>query len=147
APGVGYEAFGREIRAPVVPPGQAVAAEQELAGNARRRQLETRARHIRRRVGERLPDRYGGRLRGQVRDLVPGGERRGLGGAVDMHQAFGRAVAQDLPYRARVDRLAAEQQVADAAERAGGLARHLVEQRGGEEEGGHTPGGQAPRQG
>ena len=55
--GVGDEALGGELRTPQVAPGQAGAADVDLAGNADRRRLEPAVQEVDGEVGDRPADR------------------------------------------------------------------------------------------
>ena len=146
APRVGHEALGGELRPAPVAARQALAADQQLAGGTARRQAQRRIGDVDLRPGDGAADRHGDRAVRHRGRPVAERDDRALGRPVGVDQLGRRVLAQGVAHRGSVGRLAAEEQVAEAAKGAGRLAGHPVEQRGGEEEGGDPLRGEGVRQ-
>ncbi len=144
--GLGHEGEGRGRGTPAVPEGQAVAADDQLSGDADRRRREPPVDHPDRGVGDRPADG----------DRADGGRGAAQAVARRHHAVLGRPVEIDHPGRdarrehpgdrGRVGRLAAERDEAQLPEGRRRLPRHLVEDRGGEQAGGDPQCREGPRE-
>ncbi len=133
--GVVDEALGAEFGPVQVAAHHAGSADIQLARRADRNRLTVFVENVEAGVRDRPADRdVLARL--DAVDLVPAGEGHGFGGAVDMQQVPRLAAPQHLGDALRIHRFAAEHQVMQFAEGIDRLARDLVEQRGGQEQGG-----------
>ena len=148
---IGAEAVGDELPRRVLGPAQvaacdAVAAEVQLALHADRHRLAALVENICGGIGDRAPDRHRHRAFLDALHVVPERECRHLGRAVDVQQPLRRAALEHLADGDGVGRLAAEQEAAKGCKGRRVLARHLVEQRGGEEHRGDAAGAQEDRE-
>lgn len=102
--GVGHKAVGGRARPPEIAVGEAVAADQQLAGDADGRGPQPFVDDMDPGVADRRPDAHPFRPLG---DLPPGGPDRRLRGPVDIEQPGGRRA--QLPGQRQGQRLAADQ--------------------------------------
>ncbi|XSF17196.1 hypothetical protein VZQ01_00405 [Myxococcus faecalis] len=135
AEGVRDEALGGEVGAVEVTPSQAVAADEELSGNARRKRLEGGVEDEGGGVGERRADGDGAGDSVTVAEGEGGGEGGVLGGAVavDEDVAFGEA-GEVLTDAVRRQHVTAGEQLAHAREGDGLVRNHLLEESRGQPE-------------
>src|SRR5262249_43369327 len=103
---IGNESLGREGGLVQVAPRQTLAAEIQLAGSARRDGPTVVVQHVHRPAGERVANRNAVEWP-RVCNLEGGGDNRGLGGTVAVHEAD-VAQRRGLPAadRTRADRFA-----------------------------------------
>ncbi len=129
AEGVRHEALRGERGLLHVAPGEAVTADEQLAGDAHGHRLTVRVQHVDARVGQRPADGHrGARLRG-LRHPEGGGEDGALRGAV----AVGDGDAQLLQHAARMRRghhVSTRQQLLQGTQRLQAGLHHLGEQAG-----------------
>ena len=130
---VGHETLGSQLLAPEIAARHAGAADVQLADHAHRQQLTGGAQHVHASVGDRPTDRHRARVGRQVaRDRPGAGEGGALGRAVavdDLHAGQGDQCAAHVIDR---QRLAADQQLAQAVEPTRLLVDHRIEQRRGQ---------------
>ena len=132
--GMGHEALGRELRRSEIAAREPGPSDVDLPGNADGRRLAIAVEDVDLGVRDRPADRDRRALRVLCAHLVPRRERRRLGRAVDVQESPRWSRVQHVADPARLDRLAAEQDLAAARERVGDLSRHRVEKRGREKQ-------------
>ncbi|XSF02876.1 hypothetical protein VZP55_35010 [Myxococcus faecalis] len=135
AEGVRNEALGGEVGAVEVTPCQAVATDEELSGDARRKRLEGGVEDEGGGVGERRADGDGAGDFVAVAEGVGGGEGGVLGGAVavDEDVAFGEA-REVLTDAVRRQHVTAGEQLADTRQSRRLVGNHLLEEGSGQPE-------------
>jgi hypothetical protein len=134
AEGMHHESLGREVGTVQIAACETVAAHVQLPDDPHGHGLAAGVEDEGTGVRDRPTDRHRERVLCHLVDQEPRRERRVLRRAVDVQQPRRRPFGEHPSHRDRVHRLAAEQQVAQAAEGAGRLAGHLVEERGGQEQ-------------
>ena len=135
---VGHEPLGGQRRPAPVPPGDALAADQELPDHPHRNRSQLRVDHVDRRVGDRPADRH--RLVHALRAAhrIEGRERRVLGRAVEGAQPDAGADLERPAAAHRRDDVAAGHHVARRRQALRPLLDDPVEQAGGHPQGGHS---------
>ena len=141
-PRVGDEPLGGQLGAAEIAARHAVAAGQELAGHADRHRPERAVDQAHPRVGDRPADRHALARGDRRRDRVAAGEGGVLGRAVAVDQAAAGQLRESPVDRVGGQHVAAGEELPHAAQDADPALDHLVEEAGGQPQGGDAVMGQ-----
>ncbi len=136
AEGVRDELGGGQGGTVVVSARQAVSTNTEFAWNTDGHGLQLPIQDVDLGVAQRSANGHRHRLVRNVLDLVPGREGRVLGGAIDVQEASWRTVSQHFLHSPYLYRLAAKEQMGHRTKSLWFLLGDLVEQGGGQKQGG-----------